>query len=366
MNNDLKIFPTNMLKTILIVLFSIVASNSFSQNECDDNIQNAQKLYEDGKYNQAVNILESVLTDCKLEKTDKSEVLKYLAASYYELDELEEAEKYMSMFIKKNHGYSGNVNKDPYAFRQELDNFISWPQFYVGLNGGIPINHVVVEKIYPVLDSATADYDQEFSSKKAFSAMFNAGWNINKYFSVNAGFGVTTQTLSQSIPLYTGLSFDYGESSIQFNIPVFFKFSYPIKSKIVPSVFIGGELIQLYEAEYSYKYIQTGDISTDYEFLLLPHRQKENQRVDIAKDRNVYRTAAIAGVQISYILNRIELNLNFKYRKELDYYNNQNLHYSDPNLFITNNYVLPDFKIESYEITFGISFNLGYKVKSKY
>lgn len=354
----------NKFNIILIILFSIVGTNSFAQTECEDNILKSEKLYEAGKYNQVVNTLLSVLKNCKLEKSDRAEVLKYLAASYYELDELEEANKYMAQFIKKNHGYKANKNNDPYAFRQELDNFKSWPQFYVALIGGMPINNIFIEKIYPVLDSTTADYDQEISSKKAFSATFIAGWNINKYFSVNAGFGISLQTLSQSIPVYTGLDFNYEEKSTQFNLPIFFKFSYPLKSKITPSVFIGGEMIQLYKAEYYYNYTQTGDIADGYELLL--QRRTKNKSVNVDRDRNLYRTAAIAGASITYELNRFALNINFKYRKELDFYNNQELHYSDPSLYITNNYVLPDFKIETYEITLGFSVNLGYKVKSKY
>jgi len=354
-------------KIILIFIISFIASVSYAQSECEDEIQEAEKLYEDGKYSKIVNILEPVLKNCNLSKQQKAEVLKYLAGSYYELDELEDADKYLMKFIKKNPYYELNLSNDPYAFREEFNKFKTWPRFYLGVSSGIPINNIIVEKIYPVLDTSKVDYNQPVTSSQAISFMFNFGWNINKYISINSGGGITLQSLSQSIPMYTGLNFNYKETIIQANIPVYFKFSYPLKNGFIPALYFGAEITQLNNANYSYNYSQEGEIDQEYEFLLAAQRQKENVKIDeLEEKRNLNRTAVIAGTRISYRMNRVQIFLDFRYKKELGLYNNPDKRYFHPDLYISNNYVLPDFKIESYQISLGINLNFAYKVKSKY
>ncbi len=352
-------------KFILLISILFLAFNGFSQSACEDRVLEAEKQYEEGKYNKVVNILESVLEECDLSNLKKSELMKYLSGAYYEMDELEEADKYLMKFIKKNPYYELNVNNDPYAFREELNKFKTWPLFFVGVGAGIPINNIIVEKIYPVSDPTVVDYDQPITSSQAISFMFEFGWNINSYFSINSGMGVTLMSLSQSIPMYSGLNFNYTETIIQANIPAYFKFSYPLKNGLIPAIYFGGDITQLNDANYSYNYSQSGYIDQEYEYLL--QRKRENASVDsLDIRRNLYRNAIIAGARLSYRLNRIQIYLDLRYRRELDLYNNPNERYFHPDLYISNNYVLPDFKIESYQISLGINLNFAYKVKSKY
>lgn len=352
-------------KFILLISFFFITLSSFAQSNCEDRILEAEKLYENGEYKKVVNILESVLEKCDLSKFRKSELLKYLAGSYYEMDELEEADKYMLKFIKKSPYYELNVNNDPYAFREELPRFKTWPRFYIGVKAGISINNIITDKIYPVLDTSKVDYNQPVKSNQAIVFKLDFGWNINKYISINSGAGIILQSFSQSIPMYTGLNFNYTETIIQSNVPIYLKFSYPLKNGFIPALYFGAELVQLNDANYSYNYSKVGEIDLGYEFLVI-HRKRENVKIDPKNERNLYRNAAIAGARIGYRLNRVNLYIDFRYRKELDSYKKPDQRYFHTDLYITNNYVLPDFRIESYEISLGINLNFAYKVKSKY
>lgn len=352
-------------KFILLSTFLFIALSSYAQSACDDQIIEVEKQYEDGKYKEVVNLVESILSECDLSKQQKSNLLKYIAGANYEMDELEKAEVYLTKFLKTNPYYEERIN-DPYAFKEELSKFKSWPRFYIGLGSGIPINNIIVEKIYPVLDPEIVNYNQPVKSSQAFSFIFEFGWNINNYFSINSGISANLMSLSQSIPMYTGLSFNYTEKIIQANIPIYFKFSYPLKKGIIPSIYIGADITQLYNVKYSYNYSQTGDVNQDYEFLLV-QRKKGNTSIDsLATSRNLNRKAAIAGARISYRLNRMQIYIDLRYRRELDLYNNPDARYFHSELNITNNYVLPDLKIETYQISLGVHLNFAYKVKSKY
>ncbi|MCF6241776.1 MAG: hypothetical protein L3J74_10580, partial [Bacteroidales bacterium] len=159
-----------LLKILLIFVLSLMTTLAYAQTKCDEQIADAEKLYDEGRYSLVIEQMENILTECKLKGSKKYEVLKYLAAANYELDELEKAEEYMSLFLKKRPYYEVNLNNDPVTFIERIDYFKKWPWLEIGLSGGKPFNNIIVDKIYPVLDTATTNYDQKFSTQSAYFA----------------------------------------------------------------------------------------------------------------------------------------------------------------------------------------------------
>ena len=350
--------------TFFFLLISFSTISSYAQKDCDERILNAQKLYDAGKYNQVIINLVDVLNECNLKGNKKYEVLKYLAAANYELDELEEANKYMMSFLKKMPYYDLNLNSDPGAFLEHIDYFKKWPLIEVGLNGGIPFNNIITDKIYPVLDTAITDYNQDFYTKSAYLIGIDLTFNINNYIAVSTGGNLIQQEIAQTIPMFQGIDFNYSEKMKQINIPLSFKFSFPIKN-FTPSIYFGGELIYMLNSEYYYDYTENGTYDEKYEFLIL-RRKRSDVFLDMDTERNQMRYAAIGGVQLAYKIKKISIFARFKYRKELDYFNNSDFHYTKQDLYITNYYVFPDIHFESYEATIGFTYSLFYKIKPKY
>ncbi len=349
-------------KFILLISFLFIALSSFAQTECEDKVVEAQKLYEEGKYKDVAAILELVFDECKLNSEQKKEAMKYLIGAYYEMDELELGEEQIISFLKKHPYYIASKKNDPYAFREELKKFKSWSRFYVGAKVGIPTAIVTVDKIYPILD--TADYNQEFKSSQAIAFALEIGWNLNKYISVASGIGGNILSLSQSIPMYQGLNFNYSESIIEMSVPLYIKLSYPLRGGFIPSVYAGAEITSLYSAEYSYNYTASDLADNDLAFML--NKKRNNAEIDHLTERTEYRQAAIAGARFTYQLKKINFYLDFKFKKELDLYNNPEHRFVHTDLYISNSYVIPDIYLDFYEISAGFVFNFAYKVKSKY
>lgn len=349
-------------KFVLLISFFFIAFSSFAQTDCNDRVVKAQKLYENGKYKGVVDVLKSVFNDCNIKGEEKKEAMKYFIGAYYEMDEIELGEEHMIEFLKKHPYYITNKKNDPYAFREELKKFKSWSRLYVGAKVGIPIANVTVNKIYGVLD--TADYNQPFKSKQAFAFAIEFGWNLNKYVSIASGGGLTIMSLSQTIPMYQGLNFNYTESTIQVSIPIYIKFSYPLRGGWIPAIYAGAEVTSIYSANYSYNYSASDLVDDDLAFYL--NRKRENMKIEHASERNEYRPSAIAGARFTYQLKKVNFYLDFRYKKELDLYNNSESHFVVKDLFITNSYVLPDIYLDTYEISAGFIYNFAYKVKSKY
>ncbi|MEN8120713.1 MAG: hypothetical protein ABFS35_10215 [Bacteroidota bacterium] len=348
---------------IWLISFFFIAYGSFAQtNDCDDRIVKAQKLYEEGKYKGVVTVLKSVFDDCNIKGVQKKESMKYFIGAYYEMDEIELGKEQMINFLKKNPYYIASKKNDPYAFREELKKFKSWSRFYVGAKIGIPIAMTIVERVYPVLDAA--DYNQPFKSKQAVAFALEFGWNLNKYVSIASGAGLSILSLSQTIPMYQGLNFNYTESTIQASVPLYLKFSYPLRSGWIPAIYAGAEVTNTYSANYSYNYSTSGSVNDDLDFYL--KRERDNMKIEPETERNDYRPSAIAGARFTYQLRKVNFYLDFRYKKELELYNNPKSRFVDKDLFITNSYVLPDLYLDSYEISAGFIFNFAYKVKSKY
>ena len=353
-----------LLKTILFLIISFSPKLLFSQKNCEDQILEAQKLYDEGKYSQAINILEDVKTECNLKGTKKYETYKYLAAANYELDELEIAQKYMELFLKKQPYYEINLNSDPDAFAEHIDYFKKWPLIEIGLSGGKPFNNIIVDKIYPVLDTSLTDYNQEFTTHSSYFFAFDLSINATSLSGFYTGVSYSQQTIAQTIPMFNGIDFNYSEMMKQINIPLSIKFSYPVK-KFIPSVFAGGEIIYTLLSEYSYNYSESGVYAPEYEFLIV-QRKHSDVSLDLDTERNQIRLGAIAGAQLAYKIGKITFFAKFKYRKEFDYFNNNNNHYTKKDLYITNYYVFPDIKFETYEASIGFTYSFFYRVKFKY
>ena len=352
------------LKYILITFLVLVASlQIYAQSDCDNELANAQELYEDGDFKNAIKKLEKLLDDCDLNKTQENEALKLLASANYEMDELETGNEYVEQFLRKNPFYVASKKNDPYTFRETLGKFKSWPRLSVGARAGLPLTTVFTEKIYPVLD--TADYSQEYIVTPLVFGTIEIAYNFNKWLSFYFGFGLRNQKITHKVPMYNSeIEFNYKESSILGNTPVYLQFKLPLKGSFSSAVYFGGEIEALHSVSYSHNYILKGSLD-DYTIFLSKARERTNIDINI-EQRIPIRRALIGGVKFIYKINKITVFADARYIKELDLYNNPDSHFVDPNLYITNSYTLSDIRLETIDFSIGFTYNLWYKVKSKY
>lgn len=349
------------IKLFYFVGAIILSTQVFSQSDCQDDIDEANKLYENGIYKKAADLIKKTLETCALDKTQEDELLKLLISTYYELDELELAEEYVTDFIKRNPYYIPSKKNDTYHFRHAMSKVKIWPSFSTGIRFGVPPGFVTTKKIFPVLD--TADYTKDYIVKPILMSALEFSWNITNFIALNAGAGIRMQKIIHQVPQYNQLFFNYEEQTINLNAPFVLQFTLPLNSKFSPAIYFGGEIEYFVEGKYTYYYTGTNEISTDLSFYLM--RNSENVVVE-RDQRNQYRYAALGGVRLLYKLEKFSILADFRYIKEFVLYNNPEKRYANPDLFLTNNYTLSDISLETMDISVGILYNFSYKVKSKY
>jgi len=350
------------VKLLFFIVALLVTSQVFSQNNCQEDIDKANKLYEEGVYKDAEKLVKKTLESCDLDKTQENELFKLMASIYYELDELELADEYVEDFIKKNPHYIPSKKNDTYQFRLAAKKMKTWPRFTTGLRIGVPLGYVTTKKIYPILDAA--DYSQEYIIKPILLGNLEFAWNINKYIALNIGAGIRMQTILHQVPQYNyQLYFNYEEQTITANLPITLQFTIPINSPVVPVIYLGGELDYFASASYTYYYSGSNDISDNLSFYL--NRKRDNVTIQEGY-RNQYRYAALGGIRLIYKLEKLAIFADFRYIKEFDLYNSPDSRYKDSDLFLTNSYNLADIEFETMDISIGVLYNFSYKVKSKY
>ena len=350
------------LKYIIAFLFFTISLQITAQSDCDDELAASQELYEDGDFENAIKKLKKLLEDCDLNKTQENEALKLISSAYYEMDELEIGNDYVEQFLRKNPFYVASKKNDPYTFKETLDKFKSWPRLTIALKSGLPLNYVYTEKIYPILD--TADYTNNYAIKPSIIGNLELGYNLNKTIAFYLGGGVRIQTITHTVPMYNNnINFNYEESAAIINVPVYFQFTLPLKSSFTSAVYLGGEA-KYFLDQISYSFNYTSDAITD-EFTNYLNRKINNKDID-KKQRNEFRKAAIGGIKLIYKINKFTIFVDTKYVYEFELYNNTDSHFVDEQLYKNNSYTMSDIRINNFDFSLGITYNLFYKVKEKY
>jgi hypothetical protein len=349
------------LKQFLIAMFLLFSISALAQNECQEQIDEAKKLFEDGQFRQAEKETKNILENCVLSKEQENEMLKLITSIYYEMDEIELAEEYVAQFVKKNPYYEASKKNDPNQFRNAIKKVKSFPRFSLGFKAGVPLGRVYTKKVYPILERA--DYLQDYTTKPIIQGGLEFGVNIFSFLSFNIGSGVRYQKILHQVPQYNGLLFNYQENNLSSTFPASLGFTIPISRNFSSKIYFGGEIELFMQSKYAYFYSTEANISKDLSVYL---SQKISNIKIASESRNTYRYSLLGGVRFIYKIQKIGIFTDVAYIRELDLYNNPEKHFTDPNLYLNNNYVMNDIMLENLDISIGISYNFLYKVKSKY
>ncbi len=352
-----------MMKRILVyviylVLFPLVV---VAQN-CQEEIDKANKLYDEGIYREAEVIAKQILDSCELNKTQRNEMLKLMASIYYEIDELELAQEYVAKFVKKNPNYIPSNKKDTHHFKLAFDKIKSWPSFSLGLRFGGSFGFPNALKIYPNIKRA--DYTKSYVSKLGLAGALDFSWNISSFIALNTSPGYRSLVFQHQVPMYSNsLTFNYEEESSSIILPIMIMGTIPINDKLYLSMGIGGELS--YFLSGSYKYFYDGDRSSSTEISYFLDLKNENGIIE-SVERNQLRYGALAALRFSYKREKLTFFADLRYTKEFSQYTKEGYKYYNPDLYLLNNYTLADLQISNMDFSLGVQYNFAYRVKSKY
>ncbi len=351
-----RIITLSHYRIIALILFLPIIS--FAQNDdCSAKLKESARLFDRGMYKQVIDNLAERVKTCDYTKAEHEQAQKLLIASNLELDEIEEGNRLIFKFLKSNPNYVTNQSSDPQPFIQGLQNFVRKPQFIFTFNiGANKLLPQIITKNY-LLQSA--DYNAPYSNNFSFSLSAGLEWMVYNNFALKIDlFDFALHSYQRKISAPYGIDLTYTELFSSVRLPLSLKYTHRNQSKFAPSIHTG----------FYYSRVQkpTADISVTDTVTGSSHLDKKESGFSTKDFRQINNVGFLIGVGINYFVNSLTFSLNFNYSADLKIFTlpNDNLFKYKP--AIDYNYVDDIIRLQTIEITFGISYTFKYKIKLKY
>ncbi|GEM_PF-6110761 len=350
-----------MKKFFSILCFFICFLQLKSQENCLEALRVARELHENGQHDSVIKLLQTKLSQCPYNKQELEQVYKILAASYFEIDEIEEGNKLIYKILRSNPNFRANYGIDPAAFTHQIDRFEVLSTLDVGAKMGISSLLVEVKKARSLLD--TADMSEPYITDDPPMVSFFARYYFSKRFTLNMEVNYQTNSFEKWFSTRNEtVEIDYIETLRQVKIPVSLAFS-PFHFRSVYFWLFGGGSFTVYsQSEY--------ELSTTFtvnnpggkpigggptESGTLPNNY-----------RNGYYSSLFAGIMIEFRRNNFCFFADLRYNYALQDYSKPENRYLDPKIILERQFVSDDIRLHSFELSLGITYTLFHRIKQKY
>lgn len=344
---------TKLLLVFIVVGFATI--ESVAQKKCDDLIVRSLQKYKDGLYDDMVNELVAGYRSCNLSGQEKREALKLLSAANYAMDELEEGNKYLISFLKKEPNYIPQKGIDPTPFIEAFPKFRISPKFSVHAKIGLVENFVdrtLTQKVWE-----RADYSKPYEVEPSFQANFGIQWYPFRNVFFALGIEYSEVKFARYISAENVARITYEEEANSVAVPVRIGFDIPIHKRIYPTVMLGFTASGLGKAEADLKLDYLSDENNP------PSANLNN--VDISSLRTPFNLSLDVGGKLNLRHKNLIYSLEYSYSYPLLTYN-QGSSYNYA-AFLTDYYYADDtFSIHRSTLQFGISYIFTNHIKFKY
>jgi len=345
---------------IILILF---LTNPFNvliaqQIDCDELYKIVFEEFDLGRYDTVISIINNNKQSCMQWKQQQQDIDILYITSMYEIDEPFKADSLMKLFFRTIPHFKPDINNYPPLFVEKAKTFRPLPIFSVYAKGGVNIPDIDVIKTFPVFDSLYAS-NYIYSTGKKPVAEIGIAINPFKFIGLGAGINYKIQKYTKNIPVAQNINFVYAESAQYINFPLYIKL-YLITNKIINIELLTGiEFQNIIKASFTYKYTNnTGkNLAQAY----------TTSDINIhLSNRNRFRPAGFVAARIGFSLQRIGLFSEIKYIADENFYNKPDNQLYNYHLNIENGFISDNLKINTIEISAGISYNLIYKITRKY
>jgi hypothetical protein len=335
--------------------------SSAQNNDCTATLKNAVDNYDKGLYDKVIALLADKIDNCKFSKIELEQALKILASAYYDLDELEEGNKYMTKFLKKTPNYNINVNQDPAPFIDAYDKFLVRPKFSFSFGLGLNLTYPQVQKSFSIWEAGT--YTNEYETISGTNFYLGVQWNFAKNFSLNTEINLLAQSYVRNItsPVFSNFMVKFDETFSAAMLPVYLKYSLMPHKKFFPEAYVGVLVYQPVAPTAKINAFDNADLDD------APREIDSEPSVDLTAFRNSDGNSGIMfGGRLNYRKNSLNVFFDWRYVKVNGDYVNSEKRYQNTELINDYYYIDDDIKLRYSSFTLGLTYNFTYKVKYKY
>jgi len=324
-------------------------------DEIGEQLRNLQRLYLAGKYDDAIQLSQTIRENYSLKPDDEIDRQKYTIASLKEMEYNQQADSAAKVFLGKNPFYEKRKkSSDPVPFKEIISNYYTTPKLSVWASLGRTFAIPMIDTVHVITDTLQMKPDYEPSSTETIQVGIE--YHLNKYFSVALAPTYTKYMYTRTIDRSTRSQFIYEETAKLLSFPLRIEAYGPFgKEKWVPSIYLGAKIKYILKSSYN-AYTETPG-----------ERRYESDEIKHDPDaKNKINFAAFGGMRLSYNFNRITIFGDLGLSADFKPFNNPDAAMSNADLAYDKMYIPDIFHIAEATALLGVKINLCYKTIAKY
>ncbi len=330
----------------IILRFSLIAfclSFSFkAHSDCGDNLISAKKLYEEGKLDDAINL---ILPCSQTESAVQWQAYKLLTKAYLAKQDDINARNAAVRMIELHPTYEVNPRYDSKGFINLLKSIDVIPKLSFGLTimYGPNITLPRVTKLY-----TPAIYDKTYSNKGGFQLGLVAGYNIN----LNHGFGFNMIYNVKNYQVnydWSGNSYDISESLRYIDFPLMYRYSFSTNKPVRFSI-LAGPYASVLVNSHNNIIAKNEAVSSE-----LPHYGSNVRRKKLAY-------GGLIGLGLNIKSKKGHFSLETRYSRSISNITEESSRYDNSLLMYDFVYLDDDIQLDYLSLSVGYHFYINYKV----
>lgn len=359
-----------LFKGAISTLFVFSLSLTMAQSGCLGRLKSAEKLFDQGNFNESLTILEALEADnsCEFSKIETEMTLVLMVRNLIELDRVDELDPLYKKIFDNNKYFEPKEEIMEEDFMLHLEGHNSRPTWDIGVSlGGRTtfVERIKSYAIYQELDYFNSFYEGEFKPAFGISAGY-IPWR-NHRFVLSGNFNQMSHKR-----FFGGLTPDYfvefGEDIKSLSIGFEYNYQINLSDKIILSPFVGYQLNYFTKFENSLLLTVPGYESNQVlDFNNLPVSTGVTTVVKNEMDRTLTRIPfdhyVTAGLDISYRVRRLSLFINASFQYGFSNIIDPDQRYDDYELVYEYYYLDEDYTLHFMTLQGGIRYNLKYKIK---
>ncbi len=357
-----------MKKTLYILLLVCCQQFVFSQNKCDNIIEGATDLYNTGRYDECIKVLEEGLKTCALSKGKKEKAFILLINSNIEKDSIQAVDKNFKALLVNRPNFKLKDYDVLDDFKEKFKNYFIYPKLSVGLRFYYGKPKVWLD---PISKAGSRQVQQnlkkngDFRAKEIYNINVSIDYRATEKWGQFSDVGVFTLDYKREL-LNNYWTLNVIEQLKYFQWDMGTKRFYRSQKKLTPYLMTGLSSQFLFQSNFSLTQTRT-EVEGLYTGVDTIGVQKTYLGKDISALRNHYTCYLMLGGGGIYNFGNVSIGFDFRfYALPFITLNNQKQRFKAiPELTSGYSYIDNDIIMTRSDISLTVSYNISNKAKNK-
>ena len=352
---------------LVVMLLIIPAQKLCAQSNCDNIIEEATYLYNSGRYDECIQMLENGLNTCSLSKNKKENAYVLLSSSYIEKDSLQAIDKSFKQLLKNNPSFNITEYNPVDDFLKYLNHYDVYPRFTAGLRVPGSFIKIIPLKIYSVIPYA--NNHEPFVGTTDFKFNLFADYRINKKLSFFTDISAFALNLKRELKSdYFKLRSEENLKYLQLDLGQ--KYFFNVAKKINYFVSTGYSNLVLLDSKLTLNHTDIVVVKNKYtnldnsDNLNEPKYFPENTNFNSQKLRNKLVYSIFFGAGAMYRFDPFSIGIDTRAYYTLNTLNNKSARFLEPELITKDNYIDSDLSMLKFDASIIFTYS-WFKVENK-